>query len=260
MKTFATHLKITLCLGVALMASANTARAATLYWVGDASAAFYAESNWSTSPTNAALEPAGDPVTNAADITDDLVISDTYNGSSIANTPGGGPVDDMSSGVSPSIQLSANTVTLSNTTLRVRDNSLIDGDASNKPTLNLDGGAILSAEAVQNVNAHLDNTSQLLFWGTGDAVFTGSTFDFLTLTSSLRLKNISFGTDISAKLANATGFAYQGSAITTADLLIANDGAGGTLISVKPVPTPAALPAGLLLLTASLGAIRRHNA
>lgn len=238
----------------ALLAASTPAPAATLYWVGDASAAFYDEPNWSTVPNNAAAAPAGDPV-NTASITDDLVIAGLYNGSPIANPPGGGPIDDNSSGIGSNVNLSGNTVTLSGTTMRIRDNNIVNGDTGNLPTLNLDNGAILSAEAMRGSNFNLADTSQLIFWGIGTAVFTDSTFNFQSASSSLRLLNVAFGTDISAQLANAAGFQFMGSAITAGDLLITNDGEGGTLI--RAIPTPAALPMGLLTLGAL--AMRRRG-
>jgi len=109
---------------------------------------------------------------------------------------------------------------------------------------------------VQDSIVNLTGASQVIFWGTGPVIFDGSTFNFDSRFDSLRLLNIAFGTDISTQLANAAGFEFQGDAITLDQLLITDDGEGGTLVTVA-IPAPAALPAGLILLSAVALRLRR---
>jgi len=231
----------------------------TIYWVGDGSGAIFAEENWSAVSNNAGAEPT-DPnlVSGSAGppITVDMVIAGDYNGSATANAPGGGPIDDQTNGIGDDLNFSGNTVTISGTTVRLIDNQIVNGDASDRPTLNLDIGAILAAEAVQDSIVNLTGASQVIFWGTGPVIFDGSTFNFDSRFDSLRLLNIAFGTDISTQLANAAGFEFQGDAITLDQLLITDDGEGGTLVTVA-IPAPAALPAGLILLSAVALRLRR---
>jgi len=220
-----------------MLAAGTTTHAATLWWVGDSGSnneALFLEDNWSTAADDAAAEPVGDPV-NATNIFDDLIIEALYNGSPIGGSPGGGPIDDESGGIGANVNLSGNTVTLSGTTMRVIDNQIISGDAGNMPTINLDSGAQIAAEAMRRSNFTLADTSQALFWGTGTGIFTDSTFNLQGGTSSLRLVNIAPATDISGHLAGAAGFEVDGNAVAGSDLLVSSDGNGGTLLSANTI-------------------------
>jgi len=241
-----------------LLVSMVSAAHSTLYWVGN-DGAYFDEGNWSTVTDDASQNPsAGTIDPDPATVTEDMVVGPTYNGSA-TTSPGGD--DDVSwtdtMGGIGRLTMSGNSLTLDTHTMKLGDNRIVLGDDQSSQTASLLNGAIIGAEAIRYLQMDLFDTSQTRFWGTGSAIFTGSTFNFESENASILLWNLEYGTDISAQLAGAAGFQYKGSSITTDDLVFSQasvgTGTGGTLI--QAIPEPATL--GFLALAGVSYLLRR---
>lgn len=246
---------------VMVLVSVVSTAHSTLYWVGN-DGIFFDESNWSTVTNDASqIPPDGTVNTDPATVTDDMVIRSTYDGSATTSPAGD---DDMSAtyydymtGIS-ALKMSGCSLTLDTHTMRLDRYEGIFGDDQASQTVNLENGAKIGAVAIRDLQMNLHDTSQARYWGTGSAIFTGSTINFASDDASLLLWNMRYGVDdISDQLAKAAGFQYKGASITTDDLVMSQAsvgyGDGGTLIQAIPEP----VSFGLIALAGFLYLFRR---
>jgi len=233
----------------------------TLYWTADVDGAFFDEANFSTVPDDVSQKPAGNPVVRASNgnITNDVVVADTYSGMAVTQQPGG-PARFSGGGVD-SLVFDGNTVALSGL-----DFNFGAGDGLNTAsspdadtTLDIDRGADLSAVAVRDAQVNLMDTSNLLLDGGGNRILEDATVNFASSTTAIRLNNQ--GPDSSTlqqSLNRAAGFEFQGQSISQDDLSVTQDPRPDALTRITAVPTPGTLPTALAL-PGGLAMVRRRR-